>query len=234
MRCAQNTVESIELAIFLALSGGLMDAYSYLVRGHVFANAQTGNLLLFGVYMATGEFARASHYILPVIAFAVGIGLTHLVSLTWKYENFTWHIEAVIFEIVVLASVGFVPEGRPLLANCITSFACGIQVQAFRVLHGRPFATTMCIGNLRSGTHELVTFLTTKKKQALEDALLYYGVIIFFVFGAILGSGLIPLLGTHTIWVSPALLTAALIILLVNKCPHAKTPKKAAQQKSKN
>lgn len=34
--------ESIELGILLALSGGFMDAYSYIGRGGVFANAQTG------------------------------------------------------------------------------------------------------------------------------------------------------------------------------------------------
>ena len=33
--------ESIELGILLALSGGFMDAYSYIGRGEVFANAQT-------------------------------------------------------------------------------------------------------------------------------------------------------------------------------------------------
>ena len=38
--------ESIELGILLALSGGFMDAYSYIGRGEVFANAQTGNMLL--------------------------------------------------------------------------------------------------------------------------------------------------------------------------------------------
>ena len=38
--------ESIELGILLALSGGFMDAYSYIGRGGVFANAQTGNMLL--------------------------------------------------------------------------------------------------------------------------------------------------------------------------------------------
>ena len=40
--------ESIELGILLALSGGFMDAYSYIGRGEVFANAQTGNMLLLG------------------------------------------------------------------------------------------------------------------------------------------------------------------------------------------
>ena len=47
MKRAKQTSESIELGILLALSGGFMDAYSYLARGQVFANAQTGNMLLF-------------------------------------------------------------------------------------------------------------------------------------------------------------------------------------------
>ena len=45
MKKAMQMSESVEVAIFLALSGGLMDAYSYLLRGEVFANAQTGNML---------------------------------------------------------------------------------------------------------------------------------------------------------------------------------------------
>ena len=36
--------ESFLTAVFLSLSGGLQDAYTYLFRGKVFANAQTGNI----------------------------------------------------------------------------------------------------------------------------------------------------------------------------------------------
>ena len=57
MRHAKQESESIELAVLLALAGGLMDCYSYLVRDHVFANAQTGNMLLFGVNLASGDWA---------------------------------------------------------------------------------------------------------------------------------------------------------------------------------
>ncbi|MFR8333575.1 MAG: YoaK family protein [Oscillospiraceae bacterium] len=38
--------ESFLTAVFLSLSGGLQDAYTYLFRGKVFANAQTGNIVL--------------------------------------------------------------------------------------------------------------------------------------------------------------------------------------------
>ena len=65
--------ESIPCGILLALSGGCMDAYSYLFRGQVFSNAQTGNMLLMGVNIAGGNFAVASKYFWPVLFFAVGI-----------------------------------------------------------------------------------------------------------------------------------------------------------------
>ena len=38
--------EAFLTAAFLSISGGLQDAYTYLARGNVFANAQTGNIVL--------------------------------------------------------------------------------------------------------------------------------------------------------------------------------------------
>ena len=72
---AKQESESIELAVLLALSGGIMDAYSYLVRDHVFANAQTGNMLLFGVNLAAGDWVQCLHYAVPVVCFAAGIAM---------------------------------------------------------------------------------------------------------------------------------------------------------------
>ena len=43
---------SMVLVYILAMSGGFMDAYSYMCRGEVFANAQTGNILLMAVNQA--------------------------------------------------------------------------------------------------------------------------------------------------------------------------------------
>ena len=38
--------EAFVTAAFLSVSGGLQDAYTYISRGKVFANAQTGNIVL--------------------------------------------------------------------------------------------------------------------------------------------------------------------------------------------
>ena len=67
MKRAKQTSESIELGILLALSGGFMDAYSYLARGQVFANAQTGNMLLFGVNLARGQFQHVYIIYVPYL-----------------------------------------------------------------------------------------------------------------------------------------------------------------------
>ena len=61
--------ETVRLGLLLALSGGLMDAYSYLFRGEVFANAQTGNILLFSVNLSQGNWGVVKEYGCPVLAF---------------------------------------------------------------------------------------------------------------------------------------------------------------------
>lgn len=76
--------ESIRLGIILALSGGFMDAYSYMCRGKVFANAQTGNILLFGIYMSERQWDMAIRYLIPVIAFVTVIGVADLVRMKMK------------------------------------------------------------------------------------------------------------------------------------------------------
>lgn len=217
MKRATQASESIELAALLAVSGGLMDAYSYLARGKVFANAQTGNMLLFGVNLADGEYGQALHYAVPVVAFAVGIALAHAIKIFCHERHLHWRQISLLAEIALLAAVSFVGPDMNLLANSLTSLACGIQVQAFRKLHGRGFATTMCIGNLRSGTQKLIDFFHEKDRDHLESALLYYGTIACFVAGAIVGSRLIAIFGLHAILLSIVLLAAAFILMFEDR-----------------
>lgn len=47
--------EALPTGIFLTLSGGFQDAYTYFCRGKVFANAQTGNIIMMGHNLASIE-----------------------------------------------------------------------------------------------------------------------------------------------------------------------------------
>ena len=73
--------ESMLTAAFIILSGGLQDAYTYLCRGKVFANAQTGNIVLFSAYLFDGDWTHSRRYLVPVLSFMLGIfavSYTHL------------------------------------------------------------------------------------------------------------------------------------------------------------
>ena len=88
-----------------------------------------------------------------------------------------------------------VPSGRlDDLVNVLVSFVCSMQVESFRLLHGNAYATTMCTGNLRSATEQLFYYNINKDKKARDKSLQYYGIILFFIVGAIAGTALTRLL----------------------------------------
>ena len=47
--------DSFRAAVFIILSGGFQDAYTYTCRGEVFANAQTGNIVLLSTALFGGH-----------------------------------------------------------------------------------------------------------------------------------------------------------------------------------
>ena len=51
--------DSFLVGALLALTGGFLDAYSYLTRGGVFANAQTGNMVLLGLRLSEQRWGKA-------------------------------------------------------------------------------------------------------------------------------------------------------------------------------
>ncbi|MDD3796675.1 MAG: YoaK family protein [Lachnospiraceae bacterium] len=207
--------ESMELGIMLALSGGFMDAYSYLERGKVFANAQTGNMLLLGVHLSEGDFSLAIRYFFPILAFGIGIALADCIRMK-GISRLHWRQISVLIEAFVLLGVSFLPQSLNLAANSLTSLACGIQVESFRKIHGNGVATTMCIGNLRSGTENLCTYVHTKNRQHLHNGLLYYGIIFFFVLGAVIGNYLILLFAEKAILGSSIILIAAFFLMFID------------------
>ena len=205
-----QTSESLGLGVLLAISGGAMDAYSYILRGEVFANAQTGNMLLLGVHLAQGEWAQALSYFLPVLFFSAGIILSIIVrGRPGRETRLHWRQATVLFEAAVLAGVCFIPRSADLIANSLISFACGIQLESFTKIRGSAIATTMCIGNLRLATENLCSYLRERDGAKLKKSCLYYGIIVFFVLGAVLGNFALRLFGQY------ALMLCSLILLIV-------------------
>lgn len=183
--------ETFLTGALLAIVGGYFDAYTYIARGGVFANAQTGNIVLFGIHLAQGHFGRALTYLIPVLAFVLGIFTAEMIHKTEKRLPLHWRQIIIALEILTVVIVAFLPtEAKGLdpcnmTANVIISYICSLQVQSFRKIHGITCATTMCTGNLRSGSELLMRYQTDKNRQDLKDGLKYFAVNLFFIVGAV-------------------------------------------------
>ncbi len=209
-----QTSESFVLSALLSFSGGLQDAYTYNVRDHVFANAQTGNVVLMSQNFMTGNWETAVHYMLPLIAFALGVLITEQVESRFKHGRIHWRQLVVLIEMLLLGIVGFLPVSLNVAANMMVSFSCAMQVQAFRTVQGYEYASTMCIGNLRSGTESLSRYFREKDRGALKKALNFFGIIVVFAIGAGVGGILSKVLHTGTIWISLALLACVAVMMI--------------------
>ena len=102
--------DSFRAAVFIILSGGFQDAYTYTCRGEVFANAQTGNIVLLSTALYGREWQTVLKYLVPVLSFLVGTAVAEFIHIKLKcYEKLHWRQIILLLEILLLFSVGFLP-----------------------------------------------------------------------------------------------------------------------------
>ncbi len=209
--------EALPTVFFLTLSGGFQDAYTYVLRGNVFANAQTGNIIFFSTNLLTGQYINALKYLVPIVAFILGIFIAEVLRGHFStLKKFHWRQLILLIEIALLSSVAFIPQEINAIANAIVSFVCALQIETFRKLKGKAFNSTMCIGNLRSGTENLYKYVHTKDTVFLYSSLHYFGIIAIFALGAGIGGILSSMFGDKIILISPLLLLISLLIMFID------------------
>ena len=211
--------EAFITALFLSVSGGLQDVYTYLYRGKVFANAQTGNIVLLGVNLADGALREACYYLIPIAAFAAGVLAVEMVKRRfYQHPRIHWRQIVVAAECLALFILAFVPLGTgDIVVNPVISFLCAMQVQTFRKIKGDAFASTMCTGNLRSATELFYAYRRTGDRSYLRRSLRYYGVILFFIAGAVLGALLSHLMGAKALLICCFLLAVGFGVMFIKE-----------------
>ena len=84
-------------------------------------------------------------------------------------------------------------------------------------MHGYGYASTMCIGNLRSGTESLSVYIRDRKPESLKKMAHYYGIILTFAIGAGIGGICSIHIGMKAIWGSSVLLILACMMMVQEK-----------------
>ena len=194
---ARQRSDGLAVGVLLTLAGGFLESYSFITRSEVLANCQSGNLVLTAMFAVQGKWALALRWFAPVVAFVIGVLLTEFVRDRMKaHGRVHWRQAALLVEIALIFATGFMPEGDlNVTATVLIALACAIQADAFKKLHGSPYATIMCTANLRSGLIHLYDWRGHGNDDAAIKARDYFLIILCFMAGAILGTWSVWLLG---------------------------------------
>ncbi|ALP37485.1 hypothetical protein ASL14_16110 [Paenibacillus sp. IHB B 3084] len=198
----QVTSESLRLGALLSLVGGFLDTYTFVGRDGVFANAQTGNIVLLAVKAIQGNWGQALAHIPPLIAFSLGVFIAEGIKRKSTHRlTPDWARAILLLEIFIFFIVGLIPQGVPnTVVTVIVSFVASVQMTSFRKLIDAPYTSTVSTGNLRSATEAVYIAITTKDTNAAIRAMRYGVILITFLVGAFLGGFLTLAIGDKAIW----------------------------------
>ena len=113
------------------------------------------------IILSGGDWTHSRRYLVPVLSFMLGIFVAECIHRRFKHmERVHWRQLILLAEIVLLFLVGFLPQEGSTAANALVSFVRAMQVQTFRKVRGHAYASTMCIGNMRSGTESLCVYFS--------------------------------------------------------------------------
>ena len=221
--------QSMVTCAMLAITGGFLEAYTYLLKGGVFCNAQTGNVVMMGVKFAQGNYLGAAYYLIPMFFYTVGITLTvrgpvHIRA--GRYHRalrrghpeegnrppyrLTWEVVYVVVQMGVLTLLALLPDELPDACwNVPITFLCAMQYNTFNRFKGVTLATTFCTNNLRQTAIRLNKGMLTGKQHFYREAAVYAQAIVYFM----LGGGIGAVLAMR--WGGIALLFCALLLVPV-------------------
>lgn len=200
--------ERLWLFCMLMLIAGFWGGFTYSLKGKVFVNAQTGNLVLLSLGLATWDTALIKNALATFFAYICGIFFSELVSKSVnKISPFVWERLLLLFSLGVTIFLGFVPETTPNeFTNFPIAFTAAMQFNTFEHAHGLGMATPFCTNHVKQTVANFVRFVKTRDKDKKRISLSHLSMITSFVIGATLSIFLGRFFSSRSMWGSSILI----------------------------
>lgn len=209
--------ESLPLGLLLAAVGGFLDAFTFVGYGGVFANAQTGNVVLMGLEAGEQHWRAALLHVPPIVAFLLGVTVAEWLGRPAAHRIVKRPTRLALgAEILVLGVAGLVPGWVPdQVVTAAIAFVAAVQVSTFRSLGGIDYSTTLTTSNLRSLVEKTYRWRADHDAAAGRQAVQLTAVLLAFGAGAGAGGWCTRALGPRAAWVAAAGLVIALAYIVV-------------------
>jgi uncharacterized membrane protein YoaK (UPF0700 family) len=213
-----RTTTTLRFALLITLACGFLDAYTYLARGHVFANAQTGNVILFALGATGRNWGQALQHLWAILAFMVGVLLSsHIKSgrldRVLRYPM-RWAMAA---QAVTLAVIGFVPATvSPTWVNVPISFVTAMLIGLFRNVGELSYIAVATTGNLMRLVESGYTALVDREAKSRAAIPVYTAIVAAFAGGAVIGGVATHAWNVRAIWFPAGLLAITLVLFILD------------------
>lgn len=206
-------------ALPLTIANGFMDAYTYYVRGGVFANVQTGNVIFFAIDLSERRVGAALAHVWPILAFMVGIAVAaHIKS--GRTERFVSHPLrwAMAVQVIALIIIGFVPVN--VTHEYVTvpiAFLAAVQMGLFRTIGDLAYLPVATTGNLMRFVESGFDGFVDRSAAARRACGIYGTLILGFAGGALIGAFASRAWSAHAVWVAAGLLAVTLVLFIIDE-----------------
>lgn len=223
--------EKLWFFALLIFAGGFYGGYTYSLRGQVFANAQTANLVMMMLSIGKGNWGRALYSLAPFSAYLFGVGLSEYLrqknsgeenkgpenrslenrrnkSLENKISQGKQSIEEklLLFEALICFLLGIMPASWPdQFCQLSLSFICAMQFNIFRKAEGIPMATTFCTNHIRQMGCHLTEAIFFQNEESRKIAKSHGLMLMAFSLGVLTAVLLAKFFGLYCIFAMTAL-----------------------------
>ncbi|HZQ33939.1 MAG TPA: YoaK family protein [Mycobacterium sp.] len=216
---AVKTSTTLRFAVLLTLTNGFMDAYTYLIRGGVFANVQTGNVIFFAIDMRHRHFGSSLAHLWPILAFLAGVLLSSHIK-SGRAEKVLSHPLRWTMgtQAAALAVIGFVPHTVPnSFVTIPISFLAAMQFTLFRSIGDLTYVAVATTGNLMRFVESGYSLFADKDSSARPGFRVYGTLICTFASGAVIGAFASEAWRVRAIWAPAVFLAITLVLFIIDE-----------------
>ena len=215
------SLATLTAALLLAATGGLTDAIVYVDHGHVFANAMTGNVVLFGISALNDKWPEVVRHAAPIAAYLAGVASARLLHNSKVPRT---ALLALLLEIAALAALGSFSGDLPeRIFVPLVAFVSAFQVATFRRAGSIDYNSTFVTGNLRTVSESFTDSFTARDPAqrflARHRARVMIAICLSFLAGAAAGAAVAPRFPLHALLFAEPTLLGALALTLLRRKP---------------
>lgn len=203
-------------ALLIIACSGYLDAYTFSCRGGVFANAQTGNVILGALNLSSHEWHDALQHLWPLLAFAAGVTCAALLRRSADERLAAAAAPATLgLSVLVLTAAAAVPLSAPATVVIIPiTLVASMQFELFRSAGELAYAPIATSGNLMRMIESGHAQLRGHDDDSRRAFVFYVGLFLTFTVGAVCGAVASHHLGARATLIPAAALAAGLALVV--------------------